>query len=135
MIKTLHPRLVIPATMAVLGTAIAIASWIGSGWASAVGVEFVTVIATAAYYVLGGRDSDFGALFGSRPDERQASVSVRATALAANALVLLAIGGVIVSTAMGALVWPFLLFGVVGACTYMIGLVIYRHRWGIDLRS
>jgi hypothetical protein len=114
--------------MAVLGTAIAIGSWVGSGWKSAVGIEIVTVVATVAYFMLGGRDSDFGALFGSRADERQISISMRATVLAANVLALLAIGGVVVSMAMGALVWPFLLFAVVGGITYFLGLLIYRHR-------
>jgi len=128
MIKTMHPCLQVPATMAVLGTAIAIGSWIGSGWKSAVGIEIVTVVATVGYFMLGGRDSDFGALFGSRPDERQISISTRATVLTANVIALLAIGGVIVSMAMGALVWPFLLFGVVGGITYVLGLLIYRHR-------
>ena len=101
MIMTMRPRLQVPATMAVLGTTIAIGSWIGSGWKSAVGIEIVTVVATVGYFILGGRDSDFGALFGSRPDERQISVSMRSTVLAANVLALLAIGGVVVSTAMG----------------------------------
>lgn len=128
MIKTMRPRLQVPATMAVLGTAIAIGSWVGSGWKSAVGIEIVTVVATVAYFMLGGRDSDFGALFGSRADERQISISMRATVLAANVLALLAIGGVVVSMAMGALVWPFLLFAVVGGITYFLGLLIYRHR-------
>jgi hypothetical protein len=126
--RTKHPRLVVPAIMAVGGSAIAIGSWIGEGWGSAVSIGIVTVVATIGYYILGGRDSDFGALFGSRPDERQAGIDLRATALTAHVLTLMAIGGVVVSMAMGALVWPFLLFGVVGGVTYAVGLVIYRHH-------
>jgi hypothetical protein len=123
-----NPRLVVPMTMASIGTAIAIATWIGDGWSGALGVEVVTVVATIAYYVLGARDSDFGALFGSRADERQITISMRATVLAANVLALTAIGGVIISMALGDLVWPFLLFGAVGGVTYFAGLAFYRHH-------
>jgi hypothetical protein len=128
MIGTKNPRLLVPVTMAILGTAIAIATWIGDGWSGALGVEIVTVVATISYFVLGGRDSDFGALFGSRADERQISIGMRAQMLSANVLAVLAIGGVIVSMAMGELVWPFLLFAVVGGLTYFIGIVIYQRR-------
>ncbi len=114
--------------MAVAGTGIAIATWIGNGWRGALSVEVVTVIATIAYFVLGGRDSDVGALFGSRADERQATINTRATVLTAHVLVLVALGGVLVSIAVGSLVWPFLLFGVVGGVTYVIGLVVYQRH-------
>jgi hypothetical protein len=123
-----NPRLVVPALMASIGTVIAIATWIGDDWSGALGVELVTVVTTLAYYILGARDSDLGALFGSRPDERQVTISMRATLLAANALAVTAIGGVIITTAMGDLVWPFLLFGAVGGLTYFAGLAYYRHR-------
>ena len=39
-------------------------------------VEVVTIIGACGYYLLGARDSDVGALFGSRPDERQASIGI-----------------------------------------------------------
>ncbi len=113
--------------MVVGGSAIAIGSWIGQGLGAGLSVEIVTLVATFGYYVLGGRDSDLGALFGSRPDERQVSIDLRATAFTAHVLILVAVGGVVVSMAMGALVWPFLLFGVVGGVTYVVGLLIYRH--------
>jgi hypothetical protein len=123
-----NPRMAVPLIMAAGGTAIAIATWIGAGWTGALGVELVTVVATIAYFVVGGRDSDLGALFGSRADERQITISMRATVLAANVLAVTAIGGVIITMAMGELVWPFLLFGVVGGLTYFAGLAIYRHH-------
>jgi hypothetical protein len=128
MIKTMDRRLLVPATMAIGGSAIAIATWIGQGFGNALGIEIVTVVATIGYFVLGGRDSDFGAIFGSRPDERQANIDLRATAFTGMALTLLAIGGVIVTTAMGKLVWPFMLFAVVGGVTYVVALLIFRHR-------
>jgi hypothetical protein len=123
-----RPRLLVPAVMAGTGTALAIGTWIGNGWGAALGVELVTLIAACGYFVLGGRDSDIGALIASTPDERQASIGMRATALAGIVLGVVALGGVIVATATGTSVWPFLLFCVVGAATYLVGLVIYRDR-------
>lgn len=128
MIGTRNPRLVAPAVTVVLGSAIALGAWIGAGWGAALAVELVTVIGACGYYLLGGRDSDVGALFGSRPDERQASIGMRATALTGNVMILVAIGGVIIATAAGTSVWPFFLFCWVGAATFVVGLVIYRNR-------
>jgi hypothetical protein len=127
-ITTRYPRLVAPAVTVVLGSTIALGAWIGTGWGAALAVELVTVIGACGYYLLGGRDSDVGALFGSRPDERQASIGMRATALTGNVMVLVAIGGVVIATATGSSAWPFFLFCSVGAATFLVGLVIYRDR-------
>ena len=128
MMQTRNPRLVVPVFTAVLGTAIAIGAWVGAGWGAAVVVELGAVVGATGYFVLGGRDSDIGALFGSRADERQASIGVRATALVGNVLILVAIGGTVIAIAGGTAAWPFLLFCVVGGATYLAGLVIYRDR-------
>lgn len=128
MIITRHPRLIAPTVTVVLGSAIALGAWIGTGWGAAFAVELVTVMGAFGYYFLGGKDSDVGALFGSRPDERQASIGLRATALTGNVLVLVAIGGVVIATATGSSAWPFFLFCSVGAATFLLGLVIYRDR-------
>jgi hypothetical protein len=120
--------MVVPTVMAVLGTAIAIGSWIGQGWKAAIGVELVTVLAACGYFVLGGRDSDLGALFGAKADERQTSIGMRATALAGNVMVVVAIGGVVVATAVGSSAWPFFLFCAVGASAFLVGLFVYRDR-------
>jgi hypothetical protein len=95
---------------------------------AALAVELVTIIGACGYYFLGGKDSDVGALFGSRPDERQASIGLRATALTGNVMVLVAISGVVIATATGSSAWPFFLFCSVGAATFLVGLVIYRDR-------
>jgi hypothetical protein len=122
---TKHPRLWVPAVMATGGSAIALASLASSGWGSALSVEAFMIVATIGYYVLGGRDSEFGAIFGSRPDERQASIGMRATALTGNAMVVVALVGFVISTALGTVTWPFALFCVVGAISCLAGLVMY----------
>jgi len=125
---TRHPRLLAPAVTVALGSAIAFGAWIGNGWGAAVGIELLTLIGACGYFVLGGRDSDIGALLGSKPDERQASIGMRATALTGNVMVLVAIGGVVVALAVGSSAWPFFLFCLVGAATFLIGLFVYRER-------
>jgi hypothetical protein len=126
MTTTKNSRLRVPAVMAIGGSAIALATLVNSGWEAALFVELFTIAATTGYYVLGGRDSDAGALFGSRPDERQMSVGMKATALAGNVMGIVALGGFVIATAMGAAIWPFALFCAVGAASFLAGLVIYR---------
>lgn len=125
---TKHPRLLAPAVTVALGSAVAIGAWIGNGWRAALGIELVTIVGACGYFLLGGRDSDIAALIGSKPDERQASIGMRATALTGNVMVLVAIGGVVVALAVGSSAWPFFLFCFVGAATFLIGLVLYRDR-------
>jgi len=128
MIRWLPSRLQVPAVMAVGGSVLAVAFLVGTGWRAGLGVAAVTVVATAGYYLLGGRDTDGGALFGSRADERQTGISLRAAALAGNALVVVALGGVVVTAALGHLAWPFVLVCLVGVAAYLSGLVLYRDR-------
>jgi hypothetical protein len=127
-IRARNQRLTVPAVTAVLGSGIAVGAWIGSGWGAALGVELITVLGASAYFVVGGRDSDLGALMGSRPDERQVGIGMRSAALAGIVLVLVAIAGVAITAATKGTEWPFLLFSVVGGTSYLVGLVVYRGR-------
>jgi hypothetical protein len=126
MTRTTHPRLLVPGVMAIGGSTIALATLVNSGWEAALSVEAFTIVATIGYYVLGGRDSDFGAIFGGRPDERQTSAGMKATALAGIVTTVVALGGFVVATAVGSTTWPFALFCSVSAASFLAGLVIYR---------
>ena len=50
---------------------VAAAVVVGYGWGSAVPVVIITIVAGIGYCLWGGRDSDTGAMIGSRADERQ----------------------------------------------------------------
>jgi hypothetical protein len=126
MTRTTRPRLRVPGVMAIGGSAIALATLVNSGWQAALPVEAFTIAATIGYYVLGGRDSDFGAIFGGRSDERQASAGMKATALAGSVTGVVALGGFVIATAVGSTIWPFALFCCVTAASFLAGLVIYR---------
>lgn len=112
------------------GTAIAAAATFANGWSAGALVETVTVVAAAGYYVLGGRDTDLGAIFGSRPDERQASAAMRASALAATAMAVVTLFGYAVAVALHAETWPFDLVAGAGAAAFVTGLVAHRSGGG-----
>jgi len=124
--RTTHPRLLVPGVMAVGGSTIALATLVSSGWGAALAVEAFTIAATIGYYVVGGRDSDVGAMLGGRPDERQVGVETKAAAVAGIVTSVVALGGFVVATAVGSAVWPFALFCCVSAASFLAGLVIYR---------
>jgi hypothetical protein len=101
--------------------------WPGIGkLGAALPVEAVTVAAAIGYYVLGGRSSDLGAIVGHRTDERQAGIRIRARALAAQVAGLAAVAGYVIELARRGAVWPFELFAVVLAGSFLAGLLIYR---------
>jgi hypothetical protein len=126
MVNIKNPRLRRPAVTAIGGSAIAVAALISSGWQGALVVETVTVAAAFGYYVLGGRDSDFGAVMGSHTDERQSNIGMRARSLAACVMGTVAAVGFVIATARGSATWPFELVCGVGAASFLAGLVIFR---------
>jgi len=81
MMTFLRPRLRVPAAMAVLGTAATTAVVVSQGWTTAMYVEIAWIALAVGYYVWGGKDTDVGAVIGSRADERQASLETKVTAL------------------------------------------------------
>ena len=88
----------------------------------------IAVVAAAGYYVWGGRDSDMGAMFGARVDERQSLLRMRAQSLALLAGTIAALVGYMVAVALKDPVWPFALILGIEAVTFIAGLTIYRVR-------
>ena len=81
-----------------------------------------------AHKAIPGQVAALERVYASKPDERQASIGMRAAALSGITLVVVALGGVVIATAMGTFVWPFLLFSVVGGASNLVGLIIYRDQ-------
>ena len=77
--RLIRPRLRAPAQVAVIGLAGAAAIVAGYGWGNAIPFAVLAVALAIGVYVWGGRDTDRGALIGSRPDERQASLQKKVT--------------------------------------------------------
>ncbi len=123
-----HGRLAAPAIMIIGGTGLAGAVVVGQGWEAAVPAEAVAVVAAIGYYIWGGRDSDMGAMFGSRVDERQSLLRMRAQSLGGAAGGAAALIGYMVAVALKDPVWPFVLVLGVGAAAFIAGLAIYGAR-------
>jgi hypothetical protein len=122
------PRLRKPSGIALAGVLFA-AAWLVRGgplwW-----ISILAVILTAAraiyLYRMGGKDTDEGALAGSRADERQKLLSLRSRALACNLAVLAAFVGLTAAIAVkAAWGWPFLVILAVAGFGYLLGLSNY----------
>jgi hypothetical protein len=123
-----HGRLAAPAIMIIGGTGLAGAVAAGQGWEAAVPAEALAVVAAIGYYIWGGRDSDFGAMIGSRVDERQSLLRMRAQSLGGVAAGLASLIGYMVAVALKDPVWPFLLVLGAGVIGFIAGLAIYGAR-------
>ena len=136
--RFLHPRLRAPAQMAVLGAVLAVIFGLAQGWEAALGMIVIFLALAAGYYVWGGKDTDMGAVIGSRPDERQASLQMKVTALQGKVMTGAAVIAYLVVVLGKATfwpkitVWPFAIPLVLAGLTGLAGWVIYRERDGDD---
>jgi membrane protein implicated in regulation of membrane protease activity len=122
------PRLRKPLGIAVAGVVFA-AAWLVRGgplwWVSILAVILAAVRAVT-WYRMGGKDTDEGALAGSRADERQQLLSLRSRALACNLAATAAFIGLTVAIAVkAAWWWPFLVILAVAGFGYLLGLSTY----------
>jgi hypothetical protein len=111
-----------------MGTALAVAVAVSRGWSAAIGVEVAVFLIAAYLYLLGGNDSDAGAVIGNRADERQKLVRLKAQSLAMTVMYLAALIAWAVAIALKGLYWPFDLIFSCGGITFLIGLQIYGVR-------
>ncbi len=118
-------RLRAPLVTVGCGLAIAIAVAVAAGWAAAVPVAAICMVAALVYYMVGGTDSDVGALIGSRADERQSSVRLRVRAGAAVVLLVVGAIGGIVSASLARAAWPYAVTVSLGAFCFFVGLAAY----------
>ena len=116
------------ALAALAGTVFAVA-WLvrgGPSWFLSIVIEVSVLARAIALYVGAGRDTDEGALAGSRADERQQLVSLRSRALACNLTAITSFIGLTVAVAVkGTWGWPFLLTLLITGYGYLFGLGTY----------
>lgn len=128
MMKILPPRLRKPAGIALAGVLFA-AAWLVRGgplWWISIPAVILAAVRAVYLYRLGGKDTDEGALAGSRADERQKLLSLRSRALACNLAVIAAFLGLTVAIAVKAgWWWPFLVILAVAGFGYLLGLSNY----------
>ncbi len=123
--KRKNSRAFAPLWTVVVGSVIAAAVAIGHTWAEALITEIVTLVFSVAYYVLTGRDSDVGAIYGQRSDERQQEVRARASRFGFIAAISAAYVCAIVSVARGQSYWQADVIGTVGGVAFLVGIAKY----------
>jgi hypothetical protein len=130
----LRPRLRAPAQMAVLGAVLAVTFGLAQGWGAAVGIMVIFLALAAGYYVWAGKDSDMGAIVGSRADERQASMQMKVLALQGKVMAGAA-GPIFVVAVLGRAVfwpkldvWPFAIPLVLASLSGLAGWAVYHER-------
>ena len=129
MMSFIRPRWRKPAGTILAGTVFAVA-WIIRGgphwWAWVTLVAVVALARAFAFYLWAAEDDDLGALAGSRADERQKMLSLRARALGWNFAMIAAFIGITVGVAVKATwSWPFLVILAVTGFAYLLGLSNY----------
>lgn len=105
-----YPRLWSPIAVGIMGSALAAAVGVSRGWGAASGVEVAVFLVAAFVYLLGGSDSDAGAVLGNRPDERQVLLRLKSQALAMKVVFLGALIGWAVAIALKGLYGLLILF-------------------------
>ena len=126
--RSIPPRLRKPALMVLTGILFAVA-WLvrgGSLWWVSIPALIVAGARAVAYYRLGDRDTDEGALAGARADERQQLVGLRSRSLGYRFVVIAGFAGLLAAIATKASWWwPFLLILVVAGFGNLFGLSTY----------
>lgn len=120
-----HPRLLAPFGTFVAGTIVAGAVAIGHTWAGAIATEVVTVIVSGFYYVVTGSDSDIGAIYRQRTDERQREVRLKAIKLAFTVMMITTFVIAVIMVALGDQYWQEDVLWCAGGFTFLIGLARY----------
>jgi hypothetical protein len=128
MIEFIPPRLRKPAAITLAGLVFA-AAWLIRGgplwWVSIMAVV-VTAVRAISWYLMGGKDTDEGALAGSRGDERQQMVSLQSRALGFNVAGIAAFIGLTAGVAANAAWWwPFAAMLTLIGFGYLFGLSSY----------
>jgi hypothetical protein len=127
MLKVIPPRLRKPLLYTLIGVMFA-AAWLvhgGQTWWFSIVVLVATAARVAAVYRRAGKDTDEGALAGSRADERLQLLNARARALAgifACAATFIALSAAV---AAGKTWWPFAVVLAVAGLGYLFGLSSY----------
>jgi hypothetical protein len=122
------PRLRKPLGIALAGT-VSAAAWAlrgGDAWQLSAAMVVTVLVAAITTYVRAGEDNDDGAMAGSRADERQRMLSLRARALGWNFAMAAAFTGLTIGVAVKATWWwPFLVILAVAGFGQLLGWSTY----------
>jgi len=130
MLRLTNPRWRAPAVMLAGGTVIDVAVGIGHGWhwGAEIILALLTILAAAGYYLLGGRDTDTGAIYSGHMDERQLLIWTQAMALSGWVVSLALLVAFVIALVLGKPTWPFALVLGIGVVTFFGATAVYRRR-------
>jgi phosphatidylglycerophosphate synthase len=127
MLKVIPPRLRKPALYTLIGLVFA-AAWLihgGRTWWFSIVVLVGTAARVLAVYLRAGKDTDEGALAGSRADERLQQLNARSRALAAIFACAATFIALSAAVAAGKTWWPYAAILAVAGLGYLFGLSNY----------
>jgi hypothetical protein len=116
------------ATLLVGGGALSIGAWVGGEPYLALMLAVFYLVTGAIAYLWAGGGGDVAALLRASGDERQRQIDVRATVVAAYAMMLFCVGGAVLDLARGGTGNPWALILAVGGVTYAAALLALRRR-------
>jgi amino acid transporter len=131
--RTRHPRFLAPFATLVAGTIVAGAVAIGHTWPGAIATEVVTVIVSGIYFLVTGSDSDIGAIYRQRTDERQREVRLKAIRLAFTVMMITTFVIAVIMVALGNQYWQEDVVWCAGGFTFLFGLAHYGEHERRDL--
>jgi small-conductance mechanosensitive channel len=127
MLKVIPPRLRKPLLYTLIGVVFA-AAWLihgGRTWWFSIMVLVATAVRVAAVYLRAGKDTDEGALAGSRADERLKLLNARSRALAGIFAWVATFIALSAAVAAGKTWWPYAAILAVAGLGYLFGLSNY----------
>jgi hypothetical protein len=125
---SLPRRLRTPLVFAGLALVVVVIDGAAYGWNTVPEVIPVVLVIALTLFLVGGRDSDAGAVVRRQVDERQAHQRLQVQALAGRALSLAVTIGYLIAVATKAQLWPFAVLLGVLALTYATGWWLYGPR-------
>ena len=125
---TVNARWGVPAFGLLLGVALFVASTLGGQPGLGLAMFAVMAIYTVVLVVFGRRSETVGLLRGQPVDERLASFSIHATAVAGTVALLVAIAGFLWATARGQNGNDFAVVAAAGGLAYIGALLWFRWR-------
>jgi hypothetical protein len=127
---SITPRLRAPILFAALAAVPLVIGGAAYGWVSVVFVAPIVLAVAVGLYVLGGHDSDTGAVIRRQLDERQASQRLKVQALVGRAMGLAVAVAYSVAVATKATLWPYAVLLGVLALSLVAGWLIYGEHGG-----
>jgi hypothetical protein len=110
------------------GAALTAATAAGGGSAGLVAaLGALTVVFTAGYWWVGRGQGDVAAVAANRPDERQRSLDLKATALAGVVVCVFCLGAAVVSLARGGSGYPWVGIDALFGASYAAAFLVLRR--------